>query len=358
MTYYMLNADNRNTVVRSEASLEEMEAIYRDRLVGMCAVHSKPLEPGTIETAVEVTPSGTFMDDQAALLEWCRTVQIECSKSTPSVSLGSLFPVTTQPYTLIPFEVSSQPDDPTYLTHWQELAKQCGAPPTPEPTSECRIKPDPAKEAFEVQTPEEVGVADEAFFSRLRSMSFGRSKPTTVGGFTAPLHIGVFLNKAVEHNRKLWNDLVGEGTSMAYNDEELLNMMPHVLESLNQPPSKVGDTTPPDAPKKLTRTVRKHIIAELDKWWTAMCRHHINIDKFDVERTCFIEKQYLSYRKYFKKTLPRIITTEDTIDDIRIDTADLYTFSVLGKDDSGEWIRPISLTYNTKGHFELFEDTI
>lgn len=112
-----------------------------------------------------------------------------------------------------------------------------------------------------------------------------------------------------------------------------------------------------EVPSEVVRTLRKKILMELDKWWgECLTRFDLNVIYGD-RRSEFIRKEYLRHRKYLKHMLLDVIEPHDTSDNIAVDTTQWNVFNLLGKNDEGEWIRPVALTFNhARGHFELFEN--
>lgn len=112
-------------------------------------------------------------------------------------------------------------------------------------------------------------------------------------------------------------------------------------------PNPLGDST--------VREHRKTILKLMDEWWVEIqCETDLG-GIFGTNRLEFIRKEYSRHRKYVKRLLLDIIEPTDTQDDFKIDRTEKGTFNLLGKGSDGEWFRPLSLTFNTRGHFELFE---
>lgn len=530
MAYYKVIINNRVTVIRTEADLTVIEESYKDNLIGMCDQYGNLLGPYRspgVRALLEATTSKlngryqycgktlSFIDiqDPTKPVDWFE-VERDCAKEIakdpqmpPEPTYGEAIQTDKKDLGLGKFELPPIWNlagvcswyEPNYKRRWkieingstywiyamhdsqvEHYTKLYGEGEAPK-LIEYKIKThqhDPVEEAFEVQTPvtpEEVGLYTDdraAILASLRGMSFSRSKPTSKGGFTLPMHEGVQLSRQIERYRQILISVVGENVSQMLNDADLLKVMPHVLEtfkrvsglppklyawvfgeeSTNQPdhveltpieeaameapvmtvaefkvnfpqypievyhdylrskmqafakankPFRITDQDtlteaqnaiqgkspyqlweeqtcnkgkseeefldslhsvveidPNDTNPLSESTVREHrkaILKLMDEWWVDIQCETDLIDLFGTNRLEFIRKEYSRYRKYVKRLLLEIIEPTDTQDDFKIDRTEKGTFNLLGKSPDGKWFRPLALTFNTRGHFELFE---
>lgn len=217
-----------------------------------------------------------------------------------------------------------------------------------------------AKEATQ-----EADAISERLIDQIKQMDFGRSKPTSLGGYHLPpgMHQRVF-QQSTDSNWALWREANPSGTIWDYMEQ---------LRNLNNDQTSIElDPADPDPDAtiamicgtieqaqgdilKKTKPVRKYILKSLDEWFEEFTRTPYIAEEMDIDRYILMQDTFKLHRKYIKNMLKKIIEVTDPIESVRFDLAERNTWAFLGKDEDGEWWRPISLTIDEQGNFTIYE---